>query len=177
VSRHIDKLESSHTPIFFATEMGFTLVSAIVMLSILTFASCCFIHSQKSHRPVASCWFYQLAASCQQVATGLLVSSGGDRLAGTGCWQQSRSDLLKQPATNLLLTRDNRSDRTTCSKSVEINRFVTTCSNRPCRELFLSSLQQACYQTCDKPVHNKQFLSCHNKFQQACCWETNRKCE
>jgi hypothetical protein len=28
----------------------------------------------------------------------------------------------------------------------------------------LSSLQQACYQTCDKSVHNKQFLSCHNKF-------------
>jgi hypothetical protein len=30
----------------------------------------------------------------------------------------------------------------------------------------LSSLQQACYQTCTKPVHNKQFLLCHNKFQQ-----------
>jgi hypothetical protein len=30
------------------------------------------LHSQKSHRPVASCWFYRLAASCQQVAgTGL----------------------------------------------------------------------------------------------------------
>ena len=39
-----------------------------------------------------------------------------------------RSDLLKQLATNLLLTRDNRSDRTTCSKSVEINRSVPTCS-------------------------------------------------
>ena len=86
------------------------------------------IHSQKSHRPVARCWFYRLAVSCQQVATGLLVSSGGNRLAGTGLSQavdnRAVSDLLKQPATNLLLTRDNRSDRTTCSKSVEINRFV-----------------------------------------------------
>ena len=24
-----------------------------------------FVHSQKSHRPVASCWFYRLVASCQ----------------------------------------------------------------------------------------------------------------
>ena len=35
-----------------------------------------------------------------------------------------------------------------------------------CSLLRLSSLQQACYQTCTKPVHNKQFLLCHNKFQQ-----------
>jgi hypothetical protein len=30
---------------------------------------------------------YRLAESCQQVATGLLVSSVGNRLAGTGLWQ------------------------------------------------------------------------------------------
>jgi hypothetical protein len=56
------------------------------------------VFSQKSHMPVASCLFYRLAASCQQVATGLLVLPGGNRLAGTGL---SQADLLKQPATNL----------------------------------------------------------------------------
>jgi hypothetical protein len=43
----------------------------------------------------------------------------------------------------------------------------TGCYNlfqQTCRELLLSSLQQACYQTCPKLVRNKQFLSCHNKF-------------
>jgi hypothetical protein len=33
-----------------------------------------------------------------------------------------------------------------------------------CRELFLSSLQQACYQTCAKPVYNKQFCPVTTSF-------------
>ena len=33
-----------------------------------------------------------------------------------------------------------------------------------CRELFLSSLQQACYQTCDKSVHNKHFCPVTTSF-------------
>ena len=32
-------------------------------------------HSQKRHRPVASCQFYRLFASCQKVATNLSISS------------------------------------------------------------------------------------------------------
>jgi hypothetical protein len=61
-----------------------------------------------------------------------------------------RSDLLKQPATNLLLTRDNRSDRTTCSKSVEINRSVPTCSNRPVASCFC----QVCSKLVVRPATN-----------------------
>jgi hypothetical protein len=92
------------------------------------------------------------------LATGLLVSSGGNRLAGTG--------LSQQPATNLLLTRDNRSDRTTCNKSVEINRFVTTCYNfcQVCSKLVirpatnLSTTNNFCPVTTsfNKPVVGKQ---------------------
>jgi hypothetical protein len=43
------------------------------------------------HRSVASCWFYRHAASCQQVATGLLFSSGENRLAGWGLAVDSRA--------------------------------------------------------------------------------------
>ena len=45
------------------------------------------LHGQKYHRPVASCGFYQADANCQQVATGLLVFSGRNRLAETGLSQ------------------------------------------------------------------------------------------
>jgi hypothetical protein len=86
-----------------------------------------------------SCWFYWLAASCQQVATGLLVPSGGNRLAGTGLSQavdnRAVATCWNNPLqTCLILTRDNRSDRTTCSKSDEINRLfqlVPTDLSRP----------------------------------------------
>jgi hypothetical protein len=33
------------------------------------------LHSQKRHRLAASCGFYRPAASCQQIAAGLLTSS------------------------------------------------------------------------------------------------------
>ena len=33
------------------------------------------LHSQKRHRPAASCGFYRLAARCEQVAAGVLTSS------------------------------------------------------------------------------------------------------
>ena len=35
----------------------------------------CILHSQKCHRLAPSCGFYQLAASCQEVAASLLTSS------------------------------------------------------------------------------------------------------
>jgi hypothetical protein len=84
------------------------------------------------------------------------LSTSRDRSVGF-VRQQSRSDLLKQPATNLLLTRDNRSDRTTCSKSVEINRSVPTCSNRPVASCFC----QVCSKLVIRPATN---LSTTNNF-------------
>jgi hypothetical protein len=103
---------------------------------------------------------------------------------------------LKQPVANLLLTRDNRSGGTTCSKSDEGNWLLQLVPTELSRIVFVKSAASLLYQTCAKPVHNKQFLSCHNKFQQACCWNklfvglhgdktydifclwnTNRKCE
>ena len=121
----------------------------------------------------------------------------------------------------MLLTRDNRSDITTCSKSDEINRLLQlvqqTCRKslmyfyifllyyckRPLGNQMLldlkgyrfqirlnnnndnnnnnnnnnvksaASLLSDLRQTCPQET----FLSCHNKFQQVCCWETIRKCE
>ena len=45
------------------------------------------LHSQKRHRLAASCEFYPLAASCQQVAASLLTSSS--------CSKSVKSDLLQ----------------------------------------------------------------------------------
>jgi hypothetical protein len=60
---------------------------------------------------------------------------------------------LKQPATNLLLTRDNRSDRTTCSKSDESNRSLQLVPTDLSRVVIvksaaslLSELRQTCPQ-------------------------------
>ena len=59
--------------------MGMTFIQANITLSAL--------HSQKRHRLAASCEFYPLAASCQQVAASLLTSSS--------CSKSVKSDLLQ----------------------------------------------------------------------------------
>jgi hypothetical protein len=46
---------------------------------------------------------------------------------------------LKQPSINLLPTRDNRSDGTTCSKSDEINRLLQLVPTDLSRVVFVKS--------------------------------------
>ena len=66
------------------------------------------LHSQKRHRIVASCQFYRLVATCQQVATSLSILSSCNRsveirLVAT-CHLQTCYNLSKQLATSLLIT-------------------------------------------------------------------------
>jgi hypothetical protein len=60
----------------------------------------------------------------------------------------------------MLLTRDNRSDGTTCSKSDETNSLFQNSAD-PSRVVFVKSAATL-LSDCAKPVHKKQFLSGHN---------------
>ena len=68
-----------------------------------------YLHSQKRHRLVASCQFYQLVATCQQVATSLSISSSSNKSVKirpvATCHLQTCYSLLKKFATRRLLRR------------------------------------------------------------------------
>ena len=84
------------------------------------------LHSQKSHKLVASCLFYRLVATCQQVTTSLSISSNCNKSFKTrlvATWHlQTCYNLLKQVATIASPLKQS-----TCNKSVD-------------------NLQQACWQ-------------------------------
>ena len=81
------------------------------------------VHSQKRHRLVASCQIYRLVATCQQVATSLLISSSCNKLVKirlvATCHLQTCCNLLKQLAASLWITSLNKPVRTICNKLVE----------------------------------------------------------
>ena len=70
----------------------------------------CHLHRQKRHRRVASCQFYRLVITCQQVATNLSISSSCNKSVKirlvTTCHLQTSLQLVE----------------TTCSKPVD-NKF------------------------------------------------------
>ena len=84
------------------------------------------LHSQKRHRLVASCQFYQLVATCQQVATSFSILSSCNKSVKIRllaiCHLQTCYNLLKQLAESLLITSlDNQfatSLLTTCDRLV-----------------------------------------------------------
>ena len=63
-------------------------------------------HSQKRHRLVASCQFYHIVATCQQIATSLSISPSCNKSVKIRliaiCHLQTCYNLLKQLATSLL---------------------------------------------------------------------------
>ena len=93
----------------------------------------CHLHRQKRHRRVASCQFYRLVITCQQLATNLSILSSCKksvkiRLVAT-CHLQIRYNLLKQLAESLWITSfDNQlatSLLTTCNRLV-VNKLPQT---------------------------------------------------
>jgi hypothetical protein len=72
---------------------------------------------------VASCQLYRLVATCQQVATSLLISSSCNKLVKirlvATCHLQTCCNLLKQLAASLWLTSLDKPVRTICDKLVE----------------------------------------------------------
>ena len=111
-------------------------------------------HSWKRHRLVASCQFYRLVATCQQIATSLSISSSCNKSVKIrlveNCHLQTCYNLLNklqacwnnQLATSLFTTckrlvinklspamQTHPSITTCCNKLLQdVNRLVTTCT-------------------------------------------------
>ena len=117
--------------------------------SYITEFACLWVHIKKSHRLVASCQFYRLVVTCQQVATNLSVSSGYNKsvkisLVAT-CHLQTCYNLLKQLAAILWITSfDNQlatSLLTTCNTLV-VNKLSQAMQTHPDIGLLITSLLQ-----------------------------------
>ena len=63
---------SGHRPLIYNSSIMFFDCWALLAVNPLYIS---LLHNKKHHRPAASCGFYRLAASCQQVAPSLLISS------------------------------------------------------------------------------------------------------
>ena len=101
--------------------------------------------------------FYRPAASCQQVATGLLTSSTCSksveiRLAASW-YLQTWCKLTKRLASSLHMSISSKPDRTTCSKSDERIKADASWENQTCCKLPFAELMQVISSTCIKSVH------------------------
>ena len=94
-----------------------------VLENLINFSDKLKLHNQTRHRLAASCGFYRLAASCQQVAASLLTSSSWASLI---CCNLIFADLLQVVETTCIKLVDKKSWQSTCIKPVD-------------------NLQQACY--------------------------------
>ena len=111
------------------------------------------------HRLVASCQFYRLVATCQQVATNLLISSSCNKsvkIRLVASCSLSFADLLQLFAT-------------TCSKPVDI----TSLDNQ-----LATSLLTNCYRlvvtSCHKPCKHILISACNDNKPGARCQQTYR---
>ena len=145
------------------------------------------VHSQKRHRLAASCEFYPLAASCQQVAASLLTSSSCSksvksdllqldicRLAASccnnlqqACGQQVLTSLIEQLAASLL----NTSMLIQAAKiRLVATWYLLTCCKllkQLASSLWITSLDKSVLAICSKSVERiKLHQVCEN---QTCC--------